>query len=121
MDTRSLKGQAALVTGSDSGIGKGVALELAKAGAKLVINYAHNHDAADEVVKEIIDAGGEAFALQCDVSQEEQVQAMFQEMFKRYGTIDILVNNSGLQKDSKFVDMTLDQWNTVIGINQRSG
>lgn len=117
MDTRSLQGQAALVTGSDSGIGKGVALELAKAGAKLVINYAHNHDAADEVVKEITDAGGEAYAWQCDVSHEEQVQAMFQEMFKRYGTIDILVNNSGLQKDSKFVDMTLDQWNTVIGIN----
>jgi glucose 1-dehydrogenase len=117
MDTRSLKGQAALVTGSDSGIGKGVAIELAKAGAKVVINYAHNHESADEVVKEITDAGGEAYACQCDVSHEEQVQAMFQEMFKRYGTIDILVNNAGLQKDSKFVDMTLDQWNTVIGIN----
>ncbi|NCD71937.1 SDR family oxidoreductase [Mucilaginibacter agri] len=117
MDNTTLKGQAALVTGSDSGIGKGVALELAKAGARLVINYAHNHDAADEVVKEITDAGGEAYAHQCDVSHEGEVQAMFQEMYKRYGTIDILVNNSGLQKDSKFIDMTLDQWNTVISVN----
>ena len=117
MNTESLKGQAALVTGSDSGIGKGVALELAKAGAKLVINYAHNHDAANEVVNEIKSLGGEAYPCCADVSNEEEVKSMFQDMFRQYGTIDILVNNSGLQKDSKFVDMTLDQWNTVIGVN----
>ncbi|MCR8556803.1 SDR family oxidoreductase [Mucilaginibacter sp. BJC16-A38] len=113
----SLKGQSALVTGADSGIGKGVALALAQAGARVVINYAHNQDAADETVAEIKAAGGEAFAHQADVSHEAEVQAMFAEMFKQYGTIDILVNNAGLQKDSRFVDMTLDQWNTVIGIN----
>ncbi len=113
----SLKGQAALITGSDSGIGKGVALALAAAGAKIVINYAHNHDAAEEVVKQINDAGGEAFAVQADVSHEDEVKAMFAQMFARYGTIDILVNNAGLQKDSKFVDMTLDDWNKVISIN----
>jgi glucose 1-dehydrogenase len=117
MKSYSLQGQAALVTGADSGIGKGVALELAKAGAKLLINYAHNQAAADEVVNEIKVAGGEAFAFQADVSHEGEVQAMFAEMFKQYGTIDILVNNAGLQKDSKFVDMTLDQWQTVININ----
>lgn len=117
MNTESLKGQAALVTGSDSGIGKGVALELAKAGAKLVINYAHNHDAANEVVNEIKSLGGEAYPCCADVSNEDEVKSMFQDMFRQYGTIDILVNNSGLQKDSKFVDMTLDQWNTVIGVN----
>jgi len=117
MNTESLKGQAALVTGSDSGIGKGVALELAKAGAKLVINYAHNHDAANEVVNEIKSLGGEAYPCCADVSNEGEVKSMFQDMFRQYGTIDILVNNSGLQKDSKFVDMTLDQWNTVIGVN----
>jgi glucose 1-dehydrogenase len=115
--TPSLKGQAALVTGADSGIGKGVALALAQAGASVVINYAHNHDAAEETVNEIKTAGGTAFAYQADVSHEGEVQAMFAEMFKQYGTIDILVNNAGLQKDSKFVDMTLDQWNTVININ----
>jgi glucose 1-dehydrogenase len=115
--TPSLKGQSALVTGADSGIGKGVALALAQAGASVVINYAHNLDAAEETVGEIKAAGGDAFAYQADVSHEGEVQAMFAEMFKQYGTIDILVNNAGLQKDSKFVDMTLDQWNTVIGIN----
>ena len=115
--TPSLSGQAALVTGADSGIGKGVALALAQAGARVVINYAHNKEAADATVNEIMAAGGEAFAFQADVSHETEVQAMFAEMFNRYGTIDILVNNAGLQKDSKFVDMTLEQWNTVININ----
>ncbi|WP_419698410.1 SDR family oxidoreductase [Mucilaginibacter sp. NFX135] len=113
----SLKGQAALVTGADSGIGKGVALALAGAGAKLVINYAHNHDAAEATVAEIKTAGGEAFAVQADVSHEDQVKAMFAQMYAQYGTVDILVNNAGLQKDSRFVDMTLDDWNTVISIN----
>jgi glucose 1-dehydrogenase len=117
MNSYSLKGQAAIVTGGDSGIGKGVALELAKAGAKLLINYAHNQVAAQEVVAEIKASGGEAIAYQADVSDEAQVQAMFAEIFRQYGTIDILVNNAGLQKDSRFVDMTLDQWQTVININ----
>jgi glucose 1-dehydrogenase len=113
----SLKGQSAIITGSDSGIGKGVALAIANAGANVLINYAHNHDAANEVANEINVAGGKAFAYQADVSKEDEVQAMFAEMYKQYGTIDILVNNAGLQKDSRFVDMTLEQWNTVIGIN----
>lgn len=112
-----LTGQSALVTGADSGIGKGVALALAAAGARVVVNYAHNQAAAIATVGEIKAAGGDAFEFQADVSHEAEVQAMFAEMFRRYGTIDILVNNAGLQKDSKFVDMTLDQWNTVIGIN----
>ncbi|MDR6943394.1 SDR family oxidoreductase [Mucilaginibacter pocheonensis] len=112
-----LKGQTALVTGADSGIGKAVALALAGAGAKLVINYAHNHDAAEATVNEIKAAGGEAIAVQADVSHEAEVKAMFAQMYAQYGTIDILVNNAGLQKDSKFVDMTLDDWNTVISVN----
>jgi glucose 1-dehydrogenase len=117
MNSYSLQGQSALVTGADSGIGKGVALALAQAGAKVLINYAHNQVAADQTVGEIKAAGGEAFAYQADVSHEGEVQAMFAELYKQYGTIDILVNNAGLQKDSKFVDMTLDQWQTVININ----
>ncbi|MDB5287021.1 MAG: sugar dehydrogenase [Mucilaginibacter sp.] len=112
-----LKDQVALVTGADSGIGKGVALAMAQVGAKVLINYVHNHYAADEVVKIIKDAGGEAFAHQADVSKEDEVKAMFAKIIETYGTIDILVNNAGLQKDAKFVDMTLDDWNTVIGIN----
>jgi glucose 1-dehydrogenase len=117
MNSYSLQGQSALVTGADSGIGKGVAWALAQAGAKVLINYAHNQTAADETVGEIKAAGSEAFAYQADVSHEGEVQAMFAELYKQYGTIDILVNNAGLQKDSKFVDMTLDQWQTVININ----
>ena len=113
----TLKGQAALVTGGDSGIGKGVALALAAAGAKVVVNFAHNQAAAEATVNEIIAAGGEAFAVQADVSQESEVKAMFAQMYAKYGTIDILINNAGLQKDSKFVDMTLEDWNTVININ----
>jgi glucose 1-dehydrogenase len=117
MDPQKLNGQVALVTGADSGIGKGVAIAIAQAGAKVLVNYVHNQKAADEVVAEIKAAGGEAFAHQADVSKEDEVQAMFAKLIATYGAIDILVNNAGLQKDAKFVDMTLDEWNTVISIN----
>ena len=117
MNSYSLQGQVALVTGGDSGIGKGVALELAKAGAKVAINHVDAHEVAELTVDEIVAAGGEAYAIHADVSNEAEVQAMFAELYQRYGTIDILVNNAGLQRDSKFVDMTLEQWNTVLGIN----
>jgi len=115
--TPLLKGQSALVTGADSGIGKGVALALAAAGANVIINHVDAHEVAQQTVDEITAAGGNAYAIHADISKEDEVQAMFAEMYKQYGTIDILVNNAGLQKDSKFVDMTLDQWNTVISIN----
>ncbi|MEB0260733.1 MULTISPECIES: SDR family oxidoreductase [unclassified Mucilaginibacter] len=117
MDPQKLNGQIALVTGADSGIGKGVAIAIAKAGAKVLINYVHNANAANEVVAEINTAGGEEFAYKADVSKEGEVQAMFAAIIQKYGALDILVNNAGLQKDSKFVDMTLDEWNTVININ----
>lgn len=115
--TQPLKGQAALVTGGDSGIGKAVVIALAMAGAKVIINHVDAHEVAEQTVDEIKSAGGEAYAIHADVSSEAEVQAMFAEMYQQYGTIDILVNNAGLQRDSKFVDMTLEQWNTVIGIN----
>jgi len=114
---QTLQGQAALVTGADSGIGKGVAMALAMAGAKVVINHVDAHAVAEQTVDEITAAGGQAYAIHADVSNEADVQAMFAEMYKQYGTIDIMVNNAGLQRDSKFVDMTLEQWNTVISIN----
>lgn len=112
-----LKDQAALVTGSSSGIGTAVAKSLAADGAKVVVNYARSAKGAEAVVNDIITAGGEAIAIQADVSQEDQVQRMFEQMFEAYGTIDILVNNAGLQKDANLVDMTLAQWNTVINVN----
>lgn len=112
-----LKGQSALVTGANSGIGKGVALALANEGANVVINYVTHPESAQEVVDEIKGKGGNAIALQADVSNEEQVQKMFRDMYAAFGTIDILVNNAGLQKDSPFQDMSLADWQLVLNIN----
>src|SRR5436190_4973151 len=117
MTYQPLKGQKALVTGANSGIGEGVARALGAAGAAVVVNYVSSPEAADAVAKEITSKGGEAVAIKADVSKEAEVEAMFAEMLKRFGTIDILVNNAGLQRDAKFVDMTLEQWNFVLGVN----
>jgi glucose 1-dehydrogenase len=116
-DHKPLKGQKALVTGANSGIGDSVARHLAAAGAATIVNYVVNPDAAQAIVDDIKAAGGEAMAIQGDVSKEDQVQAMFKQMFDAYGTIDILVNNAGLQRDAAFHEMTLEQWNFVIGVN----
>lgn len=112
-----LKGQKALVTGANSGIGKAVAIGLGQAGADVVVNYVTHPETAQEVVQEIQKAGVRSYAHQTDVSKEDQVVGMFQKMIQEFGTIDILVSNAGLQRDSPLVDMTLEQWNTVIGIN----
>ena len=114
-----LKGQIAIITGASSGIGAGVAKSLALAGATVVVNYPgeSSKDAADAVLKEITDAGGAGIVAQCDVSNEEQVTKFFAAIVAQYGTIDILVNNAGLQRDAKFDEMTLEQWNTVINVN----
>jgi glucose 1-dehydrogenase len=114
---KPLKNQKALVTGANSGIGEACALAFGAAGADVVINYVSCPEEAERVVKSIRQNGARAIAFQADVSQEDQVQAMFAEMLKEFGTIDILVNNAGLQRDSRFQDMTLQQWNTVIAIN----
>ncbi len=112
-----LKGQSALVTGANSGIGKAVAIALGNDGANVAVNYVSNPDSAQAVVDEIKANGGNAVALQADVSNEPQVQNLFQELYKTFGTIDILVNNAGLQKDSPFTEMSLADWQLVININ----
>ena len=114
---RLLVGQKALVTGANSGIGRGVAIALGEAGADVVVNYYSNEEAANEVVETIRAAGSQAFAVHADVSQEDQVQAMFARMFEEFGTVDILVNNAGLQQDAAFDEMTLAQWKRVISTN----
>jgi glucose 1-dehydrogenase len=114
---KKLEGQVAIVTGGSSGIGAGVAKALAAEGAVVAVNYSSGHDRAEAVLREIKQAGGDGFIVQADVSKESEVLAMFRETYKRYGTVDILVNNSGLQKDAKFHEMTLDEWNRVISIN----
>src|SRR5262249_48933555 len=112
-----LRGQKAIVTGASSGIGKAVAIALGAAGADIVVNYVGGEGPALEVVKTITTTGGRAIAVQCDVSKEDQGKAMFERTIKEYGTVDILINNAGLQKDASLEEMTLDQWNTVIGVN----
>ena len=112
-----LAGQKAIVTGANSGIGRGVAIALGQAGADVVVNYVAGDDTAATVVDEIRAFGVNAIAYQADVSREDQVSAMFQHTIQTFGTVDILVNNAGLQRDSKFESMTLLEWNTVIGIN----
>ena len=112
-----LKGQKALVTGANSGIGKAVAIALGQAGADVAVNYVRGDTSANDVVQTISRNGVRAVAIEADVSQEPDVEAMFAKMLKEFGTIDILVSNAGLQKDAPFEEMTLAQWNTVIGVN----
>ncbi len=112
-----LVGQKALVTGASSGIGRAVAIGLGGAGADVVINYITGEDAAQAAVDEIQATGARAMAIKADVADEAQVQAMFAQMIEAFGTIAILVNNAGLQRDAAFDEMTLAQWNTVIAVN----
>ncbi|MGH8180497.1 MAG: SDR family oxidoreductase [Steroidobacteraceae bacterium] len=112
-----LRGQKALVTGANSGIGRATAIALGRAGADVVVNYVTGEDRAEAVVEEIRRGGARAYAQCADVSDEGQVKEMFRRMIAELGTIDILVNNAGLQKDAKFVDMSLADWNAVLGVN----
>jgi glucose 1-dehydrogenase len=112
-----LDGQKALVTGANSGIGRAVALSLGAAGAAVGVNYLTGPETADTVVEELHNSGTDAIALQADVSDEDQVIAMYRQFLERFGRIDILIANAGVQRDSRFVDMTLGDWNTVVAIN----
>lgn len=112
-----LQGQKALVTGGSSGIGKGVALALAHAGADVAINYSASKEKAEAVAQEISGLGRRVLAIKADVAREDQVEAMFQQVISEWKTVDILINNAGLQKDAAFTEMSLDQWNKVIGVN----
>lgn len=114
-----LEGQTALVTGANSGIGRSVAEALAAAGANVVVNYVTRPEEAEKVVTAICRSGGRASAVAADVSKEDQVQAMFRQVIKEYGTIDILVNNAGLQKDAAFHEMSVADWDFVLGVNLR--
>lgn len=112
-----LKGQKALVTGGNSGIGRAIAVALGWAGADVVVNYASNPASAEEVAAEISASGSRVLTHHADVSQEDQVQRMFRRMLDEFGTIDILINNAGIQKDAPFDEMTLEDWNRVISVN----
>ena len=114
-----LSGQKVLVTGASSGIGKSIAMAMASAGADVCVNYPVEAEMtkAIEEVEDIRAHGGHAWAHQCDVSNETEVIGMFDRIRKEMGTVDIVVANAGIQRDARFEDMTLDQWNRVIGVN----
>ena len=112
-----LKGQKALVTGANSGIGKATAIALGRVGADVVVNYVAGRDAAEEAVREIEAFGVRAYAHEADVSQEDQVVDMVSRMVKEFGTIDVMVANAGLQRDAAITEMTLAQWQKVLDVN----
>ncbi|AZF47228.1 MULTISPECIES: glucose 1-dehydrogenase [unclassified Pseudomonas] len=113
----SLQQQVALVTGASSGIGAGAAKALAEAGAAVVLNYNSQAAPAEALAAQINSNGGRAIAIGGDVSKEADVERLFAHTLDAFGHLDILVANSGLQKDANLVDMSLDDWNTVIGVN----
>jgi glucose 1-dehydrogenase len=112
-----LDGQVALVTGGSSGLGRGIALIFAQAGADVVVNYRSDREGAEAVVRTITESGGRAIAVQADVAQEQAVEAMFAQTVETFGAIDVLVANSGIQKDAKFGDMSLQDWQQVLNTN----
>jgi glucose 1-dehydrogenase len=114
---QQFKDKVIIVTGSSSGIGKACALYFGQLGAKVVVNYTSNADAATEVLKEITANGGTGIIVKADVSREEEVKAMFNETISTFGRLDVLVSNAGLQQDSSFLEMTLQQWQKVIDVN----
>lgn len=110
----------ALVTGGSRGIGKACAIELAKAGCDVVINYAGNEEAANKTVEEIKALGRNAVAKKFDVSNKEAVQTAIDEIFKEFSRIDVLVNNAGITRDNLFIRMKEEEWCAVINTNLNS-
>jgi glucose 1-dehydrogenase len=114
---RPLQDQKTLVTGGSSGIGAATARAFARAGAAVGVNYRSKASAAEELVREIRDQGGEAIALKADVSRDDEVRAMFDWLVEAFGRIDILVANAGIQKDAAITNMSLEDWRAVLDIN----
>ena len=112
-----LADQVALVTGASRGIGRAIALELAAAGALVVVNYASSPEAAEAVVAEIAAAGGRAWAHQANVAEEEQVEAMVKAVLAKEGRLDVLVNNAGITRDGLLMRMKTADWQSVIDLN----
>ena len=115
----SLDQRVALVTGSSRGIGRAIALSLAKSGAKVAINYLSREDAAREVVETITEKGGEAKAFQGDVTQAADVDRLVQGVLDAWGQVDILVNNAGTIKDSLLIRMSIEDFDSVVDLNLR--
>ncbi|HYJ48053.1 MAG TPA: SDR family NAD(P)-dependent oxidoreductase, partial [Pyrinomonadaceae bacterium] len=114
---RRLEGRRALVTGANSGIGRGIALRLAREGASVAINFVSHPEAADAVVQEVSETGAKGIAVQADVSNEQQVDVMFERVVRELGGLDILVNNAGFETHYDFLEMPVDDWRKVIDVD----
>jgi 3-oxoacyl-[acyl-carrier protein] reductase len=119
MAATELDGRVALVTGASRGIGASIALSLAKAGAKVGINYNTSRDAAEKVVEKIEANGGEALLLEGDVAEESSAGSVVKRVLEQWGQIDILVNNAGINRDRLLLRMSLEDWDTVLDVNLR--
>ena len=117
---RSLEGKVALVTGSGRGIGKGIALELAKRGASIVINYANAAKGAQLAVQEIEDIGGKAIAIQANVTKVPEVRRLFKEAIEHFGRLDIVMSNSGSEIFKPEEDVTEEDYDRIFGLNTRA-
>ncbi len=116
-----LEGQVALITGASSGIGRATAEAMARAGARVGVNYHKNQRGAEEAVEKIRQAGGEALAIRADVTSGAEVRAMFEAVRQRWGRVDILVNNAGdLLRRSLLADMTEEYWDQIMALNLKS-
>lgn len=115
-----LANSVAIITGSSSGIGKAIAIEMAREGASVVINYHKTSEGADDALAQIQAFGGKGITVKADVSKEEDVKNLFARTIEAYGRLDILVNNTGRQMDAPFLEMTLEQWDGVISTNLTS-
>ncbi|HSS37619.1 MAG TPA: SDR family oxidoreductase [Polyangia bacterium] len=114
---KSLAGQKAIVTGANSGIGKAIAIALGHAGADVLVNYVSREEEAFKVAEEIARCGAKAIAVRADVSQEADVKAMFGRAVEAFGTVDIVVNNAGLQKDAPIDELSVEAWDLVLNVN----
>jgi len=112
-----LKHKVALVTGGASGIGKAIATELSKQGADVIVNYIGGAGAANAVAKELQQNGSRSVAIEADVSNQSQVEHMIQKTMETFGRIDVLVNNAGIEKQTPFLEESLDQWNNIIAVD----
>jgi len=120
MDNQSdkkLAGKVAIITGAATGIGKAIAIEMARQGAAVVVNYHSEKSPGQPVVDEITAAGDKAIAVQADVSAQDQVNNLVQQVVQQLGRVDILVNNAGIEHSTPFLEKTLDDWNRTINVN----
>jgi 3-oxoacyl-[acyl-carrier protein] reductase len=115
-----LSGKVALVTGASRGLGKGIALALAEAGADVIVNYMSAQSCADEVVAQITSMGRRSIAIKADVSSEADVDSMFETIVKEFGRLDILVNNAGTTRDEDIFETTLENWKKILDTNLTS-